>query len=101
MSAVMLLAASVVSWLLRVGFITIVPARRLPDGFRRVLDSTAVAALAALLATGLARGSGTPGVGPVPPVLVAAAVAALVAWRTRRMGLTVGVAVAVLWLLQH
>lgn len=101
MSAVMLLAASVVSWLLRVGFITIVPARRLPDAVRRVLDSTAVAALAALLATGLARGIDAPGYGPVPPVLVAAAIAALVAWRTGRMGLTVAVAVVALWLLQH
>lgn len=99
MSAVMLLAASLVSWLLRVGFIAIVPARRLPDGVRRVLDSTAVAALAALLATALTRGIGTSGHGPVPPVLVAAAIAAVVAWRTRRMGLTVAVAVAALWLL--
>jgi branched-subunit amino acid transport protein len=52
MSAVVLLASSVVTWLLRVGFIVIVPARRLPEGLRRVLDHAAVAALAALLANG-------------------------------------------------
>ena len=100
MSAVVLLASSVVTWLLRVGFIVIVPARRLPEGFRHVLDHAAVAALAALLATALTRESGPGWLLTPSPGLVAAVAAGLVAWHTRRMGLTVVVAVSVLWVAQ-
>ena len=100
MSAVVLLASSVVTWLLRVGFIVIVPARRLPEGLRRVLDHAAVAALAALLATALTRESGPAWLLTPSPVLVAAVAAGLVAWRTGRLGLTAVVAVTVLWAAQ-
>jgi branched-subunit amino acid transport protein len=100
MSAVVLLASSVVTWLLRVGFIVIFPARRLPTGFRRILDHAAVAALAALLATALTRDGGPGWLLTPSPVHVAAVVAGLVAWRTGRMGLTVVVAVTVLWAAQ-
>ena len=100
MSALVLLASSVVTWLLRVGFIVIVPATRLPEGLRRVLDHAAVAALAALLATALTRESGPAWLVTPSPVLVAAVAAGLVAWRTGRIGLTVVVAVTVLWAAQ-
>ncbi len=100
MSAMVLLASSVVTWLLRVGFIVIVPARRLPEGFRRVLDHAAVAALAALLATALAHDSGAAWLLTPSPVHVAVVAAGLVAWRTGRMGLTVVVAVTVLYAAQ-
>ncbi|MGH8824185.1 MAG: AzlD domain-containing protein [Jiangellaceae bacterium] len=100
MSAVVLLASSVVTWLLRVGFIAIVPARRIPQSLRRVLDHAAVAALAALLATALAREGGAAWFLTPSPMHVAALVAGVVAWRTRRLGLTVVVAIAVLWAAQ-
>jgi branched-subunit amino acid transport protein len=97
---VVLFASGLLTWMLRVGFIVILPARRLPSGVRRLLDQAAIAALAALLGTALA-GQGGPLVLVTPsPVLGAAVAGLLVAWRTRRMGLTVVAAVAVLWLLQ-
>ena len=100
MTAVVLLGSGVVTWLLRVGFIVLLPARRLPAGLRRILDHAAVAALAALLATALTRESGPGWLLTPSPVLVAAVAAGLVAWHTRRMGLTVVIAVSVLWTAQ-
>lgn len=100
MSAVVLLSSSVVTWLLRIGFIVIVPAKHLPERFRRVLDHAAVAGLAALLATALTRDTGPGWLLAPSPVHLAVVLAGLVAWRTRRMGLTVVVAVTVLWAAQ-
>jgi branched-subunit amino acid transport protein len=100
MSAVVLLASSVLTWLLRVGFIVILPAGRLPARLRRILDLAAVAALAALLATALTRDGGPGWLLTPSPVHVAAVAAGLVAWRTGRMGLTIVVAVTVLWAAQ-
>ena len=100
MSAVVLLASSALTWLLRGGFIVIFPARRLPAGLRRVLDHAAVAALAALLATALTRDGGPGWLLTLSPVHIAAVAGGLVAWRTGRMGLTVVVAVTVLWAAQ-
>lgn len=94
-----MLAGAVVSWLLRIGFIVIVPARRLPESVRRLLDRTALAALAALLATALAHDPTPAGLLHVPPALGATVVGALVSARTRNMGLTVLAAVAAMWVL--
>jgi branched-subunit amino acid transport protein len=101
MSAVVLLASSVLTWLLRVGFIAILPAGRLPARLRRILDLAAVAALSALLATALTRDGGPGWLLTPSPVHVAAVAAGLVAWRTGRMGLTIVVAVTVLWAAQQ
>jgi branched-subunit amino acid transport protein len=78
--------------------VTVVPAHRLPAGLRRALGHLAPAALAALVATAVAGHRGPaallhPG---TYPVLAALAVAAVVAWRTRRAALPVLAAVAVL-----
>jgi branched-subunit amino acid transport protein len=66
--ALVLTGAGLVSWVLRVLFIVLVPARRLPPRVRRALPHTGPAALAALLATGLAR-SGSGGGSPVAVLL--------------------------------
>lgn len=100
MGGAVLLASTLITWLLRVGFIAILPARRLPGGVRRLLDHAAIAALAALLGTALAGQGGALVLVTPSPVLGATAAGVLVAWRTRRMGLTIGAALAVLWLLQ-
>lgn len=100
MGAVVLLASTIVTWLLRVGLILIVPARRLPEGVRKLLDHGATAALAALLGTALARDGGPLVLVTPSPVLGATLAGVLVAWRTRRMGLTIAAALVALWLLR-
>jgi branched-subunit amino acid transport protein len=95
-----LLLAAVVSWTLRVLFIAVVPATRLPARVRAALDDVAPAVLAALVVTSLAHGRALAGLAPTE--VVAGLVAAVVAWRTRNLAWTVvaGVgAVAVLRLL--
>ncbi len=95
MIAVAFAAAAAVSWVMRVGFILAVPAGRLPEWLRRSLDHAGTAAMAALLVATLTHGSG--GLASVSlPMLVATGVSGVVAWRTRRLGLTIVVALAVL-----
>lgn len=96
MIALTFAAAAAVSWMMRVGFILGVPAGNLPEWMRRSLDHAASAAMAALLATSLAHSSG--GVTSIGwPAMAATVISGAVAWRTRRLGLTVVVAVAVLF----
>lgn len=88
MSAVLvLLLAAVATWLLRVCFITLVPASTLPARIRLALDDVRPAVMAALLVTHLARSQGIAGL--VLADVLAALLAALVAWRTRKLAPTV------------
>jgi branched-subunit amino acid transport protein len=91
-----LVAAGVVSWLLRVLFIAVVPAARLPEGFRRAVAHAGPAALAALIAAGLVRPG--PGITPLP-VLLALFAGGVVAWRTRHLLASTATAIAVFTLL--
>lgn len=100
MGGVVLFASSFLTWVLRVALITLVPARRLPEGIRRLFDHAATAALAALLGIALANQGGALVLVTPSAALSAAAVGVAVAWRTRRMGLTIVAAVAAFWLLQ-
>jgi branched-subunit amino acid transport protein len=83
-----LVAAGVVSWSLRIAFITLVPAARLPKRVRAALRHVAPAALSALVVTGLTKQAGSAAQPPSWAPLGAAA-AALVAWRTRSLAATV------------
>lgn len=85
--AIVLLLAAVATWLLRVSFITLVPAGRLPARVRRALDDVTPAVMAALLVTHLTHGEGFGGF--VLADVLAALVAAAVAWRTRHLSATV------------
>jgi branched-subunit amino acid transport protein len=86
-AAIVLLLAAVVTWLLRVSFITIVPAGALPGRVRGALDDVAPAVMAALLVTYLTHGEGLSGLQLSD--LLAALVAAVVAWRTHHLAGTV------------
>lgn len=88
MTAVLMLTTAVlVTWALRVVFITVVPAGRMPTRIQRALDDVAPSVMAAIVALQLVGGHG--GIG-IPPVEAGAAlVGAVVAWRTRNVGLTV------------
>ena len=77
MTACLALAgAVVVTWVLRVLFITLVPATRLPASMRRALPHVGPAVLSALVASAL---FGSPG-GVQPALLLGAAVTGALAW---------------------
>jgi branched-subunit amino acid transport protein len=88
MTAVLMLTAGVMlTWTLRIVFITVVPAGGLPARVRRALDDVAPAVMAAIVAVHLAGSQ--PGIG-IPPVEGGAALlGGAVAWRTRNLGLSV------------
>jgi branched-subunit amino acid transport protein len=91
------LTASVATWLLRVGFITVVPAERLPARVHRAFDDVAPAVLAAIVVTHVVRADGA---GAIPWETLGAVLAtAVVAWRIRNLALPVIVGVAVFGLL--
>lgn len=98
MTALLMLTAGVlITWGLRVVFITVVPAGRMPRRVQRALDDVAPAVMAAIVAVQLAGGDG--GLG-VPPIEAGAAlVGGAVAWRTGNLGLTVVAGVAAFGLL--
>jgi branched-subunit amino acid transport protein len=95
---IVLLLAAATTWLLRISFIALVPAARLPDRVHAALDDVAPAVMAALVVSGLAHGRGIPGL--VPSDVAAALIAATIAWRTRNLGLTVLVGVVAAGLLR-
>jgi branched-subunit amino acid transport protein len=91
------LAASITTWLLRIGFIAALPAERLPARVQRAFDDVAPAVLAAIVVSHVVRAGGP---GEIPwPTLAAVLAAALVAWRSRNLALPVLVGVAVFGLL--
>lgn len=87
------LAAAVGTWVLRVAFITLVPAEQLPGRIRRALDDAGPVVLAAMVAHAAVAGHGT-GLRLVP-MAVGGVAAALVAWRTASLVGTVAVGIAV------
>ena len=83
-TAVLLLAAAgLVSWSMRVVFVTVVPARRLPAPVLRGLVHAAPSVLAALVVAGLADDGGLAPPTPSPP-LAALVCGGLIAAVTRR-----------------
>jgi branched-subunit amino acid transport protein len=97
-ATIVLLLAAATTWVLRIAFIALVPAARLPDRVHAALDDVAPAVMAALLVSSLAHGRGIPGL--VPSDVAAALLAAAVAWRTRHLAATVVVGVVAAGLLR-
>ena len=82
-----LLAAGLITWVLRVTFIVLLPAKDLPKSVRTTLEAAAPAALAALLATDLVhQGITEPAV--VPALLAGTIAAAVVTWKWSNLALT-------------
>jgi branched-subunit amino acid transport protein len=83
------IAIGLLSWLFRVFFVVVVPARRLPVSVSQSLSLLAPATLASLVAVGLmAAVRGAPGASALLPVGVLV-VAAWLAYRFRSLLLTV------------
>jgi branched-subunit amino acid transport protein len=98
-AVLVLLAVGVLSWLFRVGAITLLPATRLPPPVRRLLDHAVPAALAAMVGAGIAGGAALPDLASRLPVLTGAVVTAVLAWRMRGIVLPVMAGLAAAWVL--
>jgi branched-subunit amino acid transport protein len=90
-ATIVLLLAAATTWLLRIAFIALVPAARLPERVHAALDDVAPAVMAALVVASLAHGRGLAGLAASD--VAAALIAAVVAWRTRSLAITVVVGV--------
>ena len=93
-----LAAGGLISWVIRVAFITLVPSSRFPSVVRRAIEGIGPAAMAALIATELAHQVQAGGT-QAAAALGAALIAGMVAWRTDRPSLTVVVGIAAFWLI--
>lgn len=88
MTALLMLAGGVlITWMLRVAFITVVPAGRMPARVQRALADVAPSVMAAIVAVQLVGGHSVIHVRVID--LASAGIAAVVAWRTGNVGLTV------------
>ena len=84
----LILVLALASWLLRAGFVVLVPASRLPAQARAALDHLPPSVLAALVAVDLTGSVGTSaGLRETAVVLGVGALLALAAWRTRSVAL--------------
>ena len=88
-AATLLLALA--CWLLRILFIVVVPAERLPDTFRDALQFLAPAVLASLVAVGLVGAVRGSDLGAALVMVGAIGVAGLVVRRTGSLALAVGI----------
>ncbi len=90
----------VVTFVLRLSFIALISQIEMPQLLQRTLPLIPAAVLSALIVSALVYEEGTLAVSAGNERLLAGAIAAMVAWRTRSVVLTIGVGMAVLWLLQ-
>jgi branched-subunit amino acid transport protein len=97
--ALAVLCIGLTTYALRLSMIGLAGRVSLPAGIERALRFVPVAALTALVTPDLLGGAAGASLLTRNPRLWAGVIAALVAWRTRNVVLTVGVGMAALWLL--
>lgn len=95
-AAIVLVAAGLATWVLRIGFIVLIPARALPLRIRRALDVTGPSAMAALIVNDLAE-EASRGAAVMTGALIATAVAALVMWRFQNLALVTIAGIGTYW----
>ena len=95
-----ILGMMLVTYSVRLSVIALLGERELPPFITRALRYVPPAALAAIVFPALLQPAGTLDLSPANFRLLAGLVAALVAWRTRRTLLSIGVGMALLWVLQ-
>lgn len=84
----------------RLSFITIFSKREIPAPVLRVLRFVPVAVLSAIIWPQLFLVNNALDLSTANPRWLAGLIAALIAWRTRNVLLTIGVGMAALWILQ-
>lgn len=95
-AVIALSAGALATWLLRVSFITLLPADRLPEALRLALCHVGPAALGALVVTSLVGRGGLSALLVPSASLLALTVAGLVAWRVRNPAAPMAAALAVM-----
>jgi branched-subunit amino acid transport protein len=96
-----IIGGMVVTYAIRLSFIALVPQERLPDLFRRGLRYVAPAILAALITPELLRPAGPFDISFDNHRLLAGALAAIIAWRSRNTWITIATGMTALWLLSY
>jgi len=95
-AAIVLVGAGLATWVLRIGFIGLIPARTLPVRIRRALDVTGPSAMAALIVNDLMH-EASRGPAVITGALIATAVAALVMWRLQNLALVTVAGIGTYW----
>ena len=93
-----MLAAGLVTFAIRLSFIGAAGRADAPAWFRRMLRFVPIAALTALVWPDLLIAQGQLSLGE--PRLIAGLIAALIAWKTRSVALTIGIGMLALWAIQ-
>lgn len=96
---VVIVGGMAVTFGIRLSFVAFLPPERLPPVFRRGLRYVPPAVLAAIILPALTRPTGVLDLSFGNVRLLAGIVAALVAWRSRNIWLTIVVGLAALWIL--
>ena len=93
-----MLAAGLATFAIRLSFIGAAGRADAPAWFRRMLRFVPIAALTALVWPDLLIAQGQLSFGE--PRLIAGVIAALIAWKTRSVALTIGIGMLALWAIQ-
>jgi branched-subunit amino acid transport protein len=86
------------TYAMRLSFLVAISPERLPAGLQRALRFVPVAALTAIVVPALLGQQAAFVYVPEPPRLLAGLLAALVAWRTRNVLLTIIVGMGIVWI---
>lgn len=92
--------ASLITWGLRIAFITVVPACKLPVPLQRSLEHVGPAVMGAMVVTDLSHQQALTDPAAAIPALPAVLVSGAVAWKTHSFALTVLAGIAVFGVLQ-
>ena len=96
----LILCIGAATYAIRLSFVTIFGKREIPAFILRVLRFVPMAVLSAIIWPQLFLVNNTPDLSLANPRWLAGLIAALIAWRTRNVLLTIGVGMAALWILQ-
>ena len=94
--AIVLLGAGLATWVLRIGFIGLIPAQTLPVRIRRALDVTGPSAMAALIANDLIH-EASRGAAVFAGAVIATAVATIAMWRFHNLALVTIAGIGAYW----
>jgi branched-subunit amino acid transport protein len=89
-----------VTYATRLSFLVFVLPERLPSLLRRGLRYAAPAVLAAIILPSVVIPTANASASPIHPRLIAGALAALVAWRTRNTWITIAAGMGLLWAIE-
>lgn len=95
-----LAVAGLVTFAIRLSFIALLGRVEVPPLLTRALRFVPAAVLSAIIVPELVVREGAPDLSPLNPRLLAGLLAALVAWRTRSVVVTIAAGMVALWVLQ-